>query len=172
MRPIRIAGVALILAVAGCAVTSLHVDSQRDPAADFAPYRTYDWTTGSKPATEQARLLDRRIRTAVEDQLAAKGYLRKSRAADFLVGYRVSIKDATLDTFADLSAYRLSGGTGNVIDVYTAGYEQGTLVLEAFDAATRRPVWSATAKGVIDPSQSQDRVTEAVTKMLDRFPSR
>ena len=157
---------------AGCAASSLQIDSQRDPAANFSAYRTYDWTNASRPATEPSVVLDRRIRTAVEDQLAVKGYIRQSRAPDFLIGYRISIEDEALDTFADLSAYRTGGGSGNIVDVFTAGYEQGQLVLEAFDTSRRRPIWSATARAVIDPAQSTDRVDEAVAKMLASFPSR
>ena len=49
----------------------------RDPAADFAAYRTFGWTAGGTTEAAEApvRLLDANLRAAISDVMKRKGYV-------------------------------------------------------------------------------------------------
>ena len=162
---------ATAVVAAGCAPATLPIRLHYDPSVNFALYRTYDWTAASGPATEQARLFDRHIRAAIENHLAAKGFLRRlSGPPDLLVSYHLSIKDTEVNSFEEFYSYRQSGGSANLIDAFGEGYEQGTLALEIVDAKTDQTVWRASAKAAIDPSEPEEHISAIVTQMLTQFP--
>ncbi|HVN86720.1 MAG TPA: DUF4136 domain-containing protein [Candidatus Binatia bacterium] len=149
------------------------VAAHYDPAIDFSLYRTYEWGPVSVASTEQGRLLDRRIRAAIEDRLAAKGFLRQSAASpDFRVAYGISIRDQTIDTLDDFYAYREAGGSGNVVNTFTEGYEQGALRIEILDPHSGQPAWRAVVKVAIEEVQRDDRLGDIIAEMLQTFPPR
>ena len=172
--------VVLIVVISGACgpPTPVRIMSEANPTANFSTYRTYNWASsspgGTRPSPSNDReILEWRIRNAVEAQLAAKGFVRAlSGQPDFLVDYHIERTQKNTETIGDYIRYRQSGGDAGVGEAYVMGYEEGSLVLDVFDAHTRDLVWRASATGVINPEQQQQRVTEAVRQMLQRFPSR
>ena len=173
---LRRLAVTLVLAtVAGCSGT-MRIESEHSPTASFFRYRTYDWMPESPSQPRRlprgpGDLRDGRIRAVVETQLAAKGYSRTTDAPDFLVDYRVTRKEKSTESIGDFIKYRESGGQEGLSEAYVFGYEEATLTLEIFDAATKQRVWRAAATTAnANPDKQEQVVAEAVQRLLERFP--
>ncbi len=171
----RFAALALV-ALAGCS-TTIPVKVEYDPSASFSTYRTYDWlpTAKESPVVPEGltEMVDWRIRTAVENQLAAKGYIKRPGGANFLIGYRIRVRETTVKTFQDYYWYRQTGGSDSPQDAYVIGYREGTLFLDIVDPASKRMIWRAYAKAAVNPNQPEnqgERVNQAVREMLAQFP--
>ncbi|HVO22269.1 MAG TPA: DUF4136 domain-containing protein [Candidatus Margulisiibacteriota bacterium] len=168
-----------VAALAGCASKpTLRVSAERSAATDFSGYLTYRWASAPPEVSlEHSRtpreLLDWRIRNGIEAQLAARGYQQvQSGKADMIVAYHLDLREAHTESVGDFINYRQSGGQEAMQEAYVFGYQEGTLVIEAVDGATRRLVWRSAAGPLLNPEAQQERVREAVQRMMERFPAR
>lgn len=165
MRLLRLVSVAsVVLLAVGC--SSLRVATDWDREYSFSALRTYRWALSPEPpkdAPERA-FLDRRIRRAVDDVLAAKGYEKREGPADFLVVYQAKVHDR-------FDVYRRGPYWSRWHDVRR--YREGTLVLGVVDRDRDEIVWSGWAEGIVsEPGASEEVIREAVTKILEGFPPR
>lgn len=177
--------VGVLASVALCAFgcSSLQVGYDYDPSVDFSRYRTWYWlppTSDGDPRTSND-LLNARIRNAVEEALAAKGYRRAPTGeGDFGVGYHTAIEGKldvrTIDTYYGYGpGWGHYGGLGGMgTETYVDQYDQGTLLLDVVDARTHRLAWrgSASARVVegLQPEERAARIRKAVDEMLAKFP--
>ena len=179
---LAIAILSIIAVLGGCA-ESIQVNSDYDPATNFSGFHTYNWL----PAPQNAiggpsnSLLDARIREAVENQLALRGYDKQTTGSpDFLVNYHVVVK-GVLDvrTIHDTYGYgrRYRGGWGGGMGTsttYVREAQQGTVFLDFLNPQTQDLLWRGTAQGYIDPSlkpeEKTKRIHKAVGLLLDQFP--
>ncbi len=181
-------GLVLVVAAVGCA-TSMEIDATHDPAADFSGFKTYAWLPGPQGRTENPRIddeqLDRFIRRAVDDELAAKGYAKRSSGTiDFLVGYHAAVQSKVdVNTINDYYGYGPAGvglyhrGPGwgmSTSRTYVREYDEGTLILDVANARNSELAWRASAQAEVNiaagPEQREERIREAVQRMLERFP--
>jgi len=165
----------LIAAAAIACAGHVRINSVPDPPPSLRGYLTYTWISQEPPTAgrdgSRAAALDAKIRSEVARWLEIKGYsYRTLGAPDFLIGYRVQVKEKDTETFADLYAYRQAGGTDSVSEAFGRGYEEGTLVLEFFDARTRQRLWQTSAAAVLGHEPTTDRITQAVRRMLEKLP--
>jgi hypothetical protein len=175
----------LLTALAGC--STMQVNTDFDPAADFDRLRTYKWMPGPQKVTGDPRLdneiLEKRIRTAVENQLNAQGFRKQSSGTpDFLVGYHVALeKKLAVSTMNTYYGYRAGWGWSYGVgtspigpESYTYEYEQGSLILDIVDGDTRGLIWRGSAQTEVNktasPEKRQAQINEAVENMLERFP--
>ncbi len=184
----RLLGALLIAAIGGCSTVT--VQSDYDRSVSFSGFKTYGWMpyplkkTGD-PRIDSNSTLALRIRNAVKSQLAAKGVTEKSPGIpDFLVGYHVTLKKKTTTkelndvyTALDTSSFRTRlryDPSGQMGTRQTYEYEEGTLILDIIDPKTQKLLWRGSAKGEVDFSASreakQERVNEAVERILEQFP--
>ena len=152
----------LATTLAGCA--SVHVNTDWDHAAQFDRYRTYTWMDSPRmQAMQHATLFDRRLRSAVEGQLAAKG-LRKADgggAADIVLVYHAGVQDKL-----DVQQWGYAARRWDVRQ-----YHEGTLVVDVIDANTDSLVWRGIASGeVTSSSESIKQLEQVVQKMFATFP--
>jgi hypothetical protein len=180
----------LAAALGGC--STLEVQTDYDPTADFSGFKTWAWVPGRQAETGDPRLdnaiLDGRIRRAVEIQLAEQGFQKASASEpDFLVGYLAAIEGKldvqTVDRYygygpGPARSYRYpprwrSGGVYGS-ETYVYEYEEGTLILDVVSPRTRQLVWRGSATAEVNQTADQERrderLREAVRKMLERFP--
>lgn len=149
----------LLLAAPGC--SSLSVSADWDREFPFSSLRTYAWAT-SKESDSDMVFLDRRIKRAVNEEMAAKGYQRRDAGGDFLVLYTVKVRDR-IDVYRD--RYRWGGYTS------TDRYKEGTLMLGVVDRGTDEIVWTGWAEGIVSRSgQSEEKIRDAVARILEKFP--
>jgi hypothetical protein len=177
MKMPRIAVAALLLA----ACSSVQVSTDYDPGTDFSGLKNYAWLAQNVNASGDLRLdstlLNERIRSAVEAQLAERGYKKVAAGqVDFLVAYHTAVeRKIDIDTM-----YRGYGygphdwgwGAGHETVVYE--YDEGTLLLDVLDPKAHRLLWRGSASAVVSeqstPKKRTKLINEAVAKLLDRFP--
>jgi hypothetical protein len=173
---------ALMAFATGCATgtsssdeTPISVASDFDSETNFQSFRTYDWLP-TTPA-ESNPTLDKWVKSAVASQLENKGLQRKSIDPDLLLTYHVGVEDkiAVSDRgyqYIPRQRRRTGSRPG---DMPTTVYREGTLILDCINAATKELVFRASAQAVLDEiitSEEDERfVTEAVRRMLERYPS-
>jgi hypothetical protein len=167
------------IVLSACATSpSADIDCDYDTAADFTVLKTFGWMapTGNAVADE---LLVKRIRSAVDTQLQAKGRTPSAANPDFLIGMQLSGKT----TYGGSVGVGMSVGipVGRAGRVSVGGgkskpieKKEGTLVLDFLDAKTKSLVWRATASGAVEPSSTpeyqQNRINAVVAEMLSYFP--
>jgi len=167
--------------IASCSSSS-RVRYDYDPEVNFASLKTYDWMKqpatsggGVKAGLARNTLLDKRIKNAVNRQLAAKGLKQDSSNPDFVVAYHVGVEDK-IDVQDWGYNYgrrgRYWGVAARDIEVYQ--YRQGTLILDFVDAKTMELLWRATGTGAVKenptPAQVEKSINEAVAKFFEKFP--
>lgn len=176
----------LLIAAAGLLVACSGMSVRQDfvPGSDFGRYRAYDWVPAPAGAPSQDPLVERRLRSALESGLQAKGFRKVDAAeADFFVGYHLTVNEQTdLRTVNEYwgPEWRYRGIYGPMYSMpmstrtETVRYNVGTLIVDFFDAADHELVWRGTADGRIseqsDPAARQKRADEAVQKILEQFP--
>lgn len=176
----------VLLVAAGCTRVSIYVE--HDPTASFANLTTYSWAGPTdKELTKRNPILDARITSAVETELAARGFTLTDAKPDFIVAYSAAIDDSlqavTIDRYAGYtqSTYLTRAGTGWNYPRDTANrttvvyeYQQGSLILDVSLPDPKRLIWRAYSRAVIDPNESQKKrdetLREAVRLMLKDFP--
>ncbi len=166
--------VALAAALSGC--SSVQVQTQYDPAAEFARYRSYAWLATAPGAEQAAAIRDPAVRTlvvtAIDRELAKKKLTRTTPDAgpDFFVSVlglsqnRIEVRDY---------GYAVYGGVWVAPAVDVSQYRQGTLLLDFVDARTRQLFWRGTATGALEsPGELQQIIEEAARRMLEAYPPR
>jgi hypothetical protein len=180
LLPLLIAALAVAM---GC--TGVRVSQDYDPEADFARLQGYAWqtdkdTTNGNPLADNP-LLQERIRNAVEQTLAAKGFRQVARGeADFLVKHRYQVRQKVGSENVRTGIGIGTGGSGTFggIGVSTGGgvreYNEGTLVIDIIDAGTGELLWRGMGSREVfthsDPEKTTRAVNETVAKILQPFP--
>ena len=166
-------------ALAGC--STLSVSHDYDTSVDFAQYRSYDWMekpgsapTGAAATTLGGGLFDRRVRAAIEGELADRGLAQTDVDPDLLVVYHVGVEDRirVTDFGYHYSPYYWGFG-GRDIDVHQ--YKQGTLIIDLVDAETKNLVWRGSGTKVLEqqqrsPEEAQRRTNEIVARIMASYP--
>jgi len=171
------------------ACSTLSVDYDYNQKIDFNNYKTFDWLPF--PKDMQVDELNRaRFVTAVEDNLAKKGFEQNTSQPDFVIATHFG-KENKIDItnwgysyapsgyygghgYRHPGSYGYAGGYAATGGVSVYEYEQGTLILDLVDAKTKTLIWRATAKAIISPASTPEKQTEkirdAVTEILENFP--
>ncbi len=187
--------VLLITSLAGCSTIEVSIDY--DSSEDFSRFTSFDLITELPEPTGDWRidnpLLESRVRAAVENQMAAKGYKRATDgSADFLVGYHAAIERClsveVMNSRYDYGpgsgsadyryghgwGYSRAWGPGPASRTYTRYYDEGSLILDIVTPHKKRLIWRGAAKAEIheadSPRTKRERINEAVERMLGRFP--
>ena len=176
----RLSWIPLALAAVACA--GMSIQSAQDPDVDLTALSTFDWMDREQPEVSRRAIregLDLRIRNAVEEGLTSKG-LRKVEAseADLILTYYVGLEGAydimLVNTYPD-QRWGIDRGWERYTDRSERVMESGTLILDAFDAATGKLAWRGVAEAEVDRTQTPEKraelVDEAVRKLLSEFPT-
>jgi hypothetical protein len=170
----------LILALLFPGCSSIDVNHDFDPDANFYQYTTYGWleqpTTSSgsaREATMQNQLLDKRIKNAVNAQMTIKGFTQTASNPELLLKYHTGVQDRIDVTDWGYTYHgRYWGWQDRDISVYN--YTEGTLILDFIDSKTKELVWRASATATVDPNATPEQrdklVNEAAAKMIEKYP--
>jgi hypothetical protein len=151
-----------------------NVETDFDHKANFSQYKTYSWEE-IKPSNS---LWDARIKSAVDAQLAAKGWSQVASGGDVcVVAIKTSQTQRTLQTFYDGMGggwgWRRFGG-GGFGDATTTeqDYKVGTLVIDLYDAKTKQLLWRGSAQDTVSDkaTQNEKNLDKGVAKMFKKFP--
>lgn len=171
-------------ALAALACAGVQTTQDYDPTARFDTYRTFDWFPGGRQLTGDVEadspLIDQRVRAAVGRELITKGYQKVSdRTPDFYVNYQVSVKQklttSGLNVGYGVGSYGSWGGVGiGVGSNPVRQYDEGTLVVDVIDGASRKLVWRGTGSQALDrhptPESTTETIDRAAQKILAQFP--
>ena len=159
------AAVALLVTSAVVYAQKVNVDS--DPAAPFATYKTYAWVDGT-PAPNP--LNEERLHMSVDAQLALKGLRMNTTNPDVVVVTHVTTKERQKLVVSGFGYGPWWGGGLGTANVET--YVDGTLVVDLYDAKTKKMVWRgvATATASDKPTKNAAKMNKALDKMFEKFP--
>src|ERR1039457_6961361 len=158
-RIMRVLIPALLAAVAAFAQ---NVTPEFDPAIDFSKYRTFairDGQLNSKNPALNSELVKKRIETAIERDLTAKGLTVASGRSDLNVRYHFgSARKAEVERYP-------AGWRGWGTRVVRVPYTEGTLVIDLRDATTHSLVWRGIAReDKSDAAKIQGKLDDMVKK--------
>ncbi len=159
------ASVLALVLVAGC--SPIEVNTDYDTHYDFSRLKTFGWLR-SKDSPEVSQLTLGRIERAIRERLEEKGYTLSAENPDFLVAIHTPVRERT-----EVWDYYVGPWWGPPqVGVYT--YQEGMILVDFVEAASKNLFWRGVAAGALrperTPEQREDRIREAVEKMLDHFP--
>jgi hypothetical protein len=148
------------------------VKSDFDHQANFSQYKTYSWQEVKPPNS----LWDSRIKSAVDAQLAAKGWTQVDSGGDVaIVAIATSHTERTLQTFYDGMGggwrWRGFGGMGEATTT-EQDYKEGTLLVDLYDAKTKQLIWRGSAEDTVsnNADKNEKNLNKGVAKMFKKFP--
>jgi hypothetical protein len=173
----------LFFVVPGC--SSVNVDYDYDPVADFAAIHTYGWGQASSVDDELARnpLLKKRIIASIDNYLQNRGFKKvESGQADVLVVIQAMVKEKmrVTDWGGPRGYYRDpwynpwwgAGAYGSRVDI--SYYQEGTLVIDIVDNSKKELIWRGLGRGIVsshrDKKKQQAAVDTYVQEILNNFP--
>ena len=175
MKPISRTAVCTVmfLIVLGTAFAQ-QVKTDFDHQANFSQYKTYSWQE-IKPANS---LWDARIKSAVDAQLAAKGWTQVASGGDVaVVAIKTSQTQRSLQTFYDgfgggWGWRRFGGGGFGEATTTEQDYKEGTLVIDLYDAKTKQLIWRGSAEDMLSSKaeKNEKNLEKGVAKMFKKFP--
>ena len=168
--------------LAGCA--SQRVDWDYDTSArvqqQMNSWKTYAWLTVDKDQSSAYHLdglQDRRVRTAVNRDLQAKGFRMVDESdADFLVNYLTKTKTRREENHVSTSlGYGInSWGVGVQSETRVRDYEEGSLMVDFIDPASKELIWRGRSQARIPdrstPEKRTQQINNAVDAILKGFP--
>lgn len=172
-RPLAAPGLmfAAALVLTGC-VTTPTIRTDFDQTVDFNRFRSFSWVF-SAPPRGMNPLVFQRVRDSIDRTLQQR--FTPGNPGEFAVAFTIGRRDTVEVTDFGVygSFYRSwgwGGGRASNLDVRTVS--NGTLIIDIYDTATRRPVWHGIASQQINPNRppSLAQIDSAVAQVLARFP--
>lgn len=172
----------------GCA-PSFNVSTDYDEATNFTQYQTWSWYQDQPVAKSDSTrgystFLDKRIKTAVENEMARRGFQKATsrNQADMLLAYDVSIDNVQrvrpdyisvpMIGYGYYYGYRYAYTYNRLYNNTTVQeYQAGTIILDIVDAKSNELVWRGTGQtSASEKSLTQEKVQEIVTQILAKYP--
>ena len=146
------------------------VKTDYDRSANFSQYKTYSWAD----LKSGDALWIPRIQNAVNARLAEKGWTQVPSGGDVaIIAFAIGRDQPALNTFWDGMGgpWGLAGGFGQARTT-VEHYQEGTLVVNLFDANTKTLIWRGSASGTLSGKSAKDikNVDKTVQKMFAHFP--
>jgi hypothetical protein len=160
--------VALFTAACGY---SIKTATDYDRTVQFSSYHSFFILKGNPSGNP---LMDQRATADVESALMAKGWMElpEGEGQAAVVIHAATRNKHTYDTFYDGwgGGWRW-GGFGDTT-TFVENYKVGTLVVDIFDASSKRAIWHGFASDALsDSAKSNAQATEeAVDKLFRNFP--
>jgi hypothetical protein len=181
MRLNLIAALAGLAILAGCS-SGYDIKYDYDMDSNFSAFHTYKWISrtvtnanGSAATAQQNNsLLEKRIHSAVDTQMSAKGFTLTEDNPDILLVYYVGLKDKidVTDWGYTYAGSYWGGGMGRNVDVYQ--YTEGTLIVDMVNASDKQLAWRGSATGVVEPGRSPEqmeaRINDVAARIFKNYP--
>jgi len=165
------------------ACSGIQVSQDYEQGYDFSGYKTFTWkpNDNNEYGIGDNRLMDKRIRSAIESALSEKQYIQAdSGDADFYISYHMTVEQVISSNNVSggfsigRSSYGRYGGIGVSTGSQVRAYDQGTLLIDITDAAKDELIWRGISTQAVsehsNPEESTQVINETVEKMLLQFP--
>ncbi len=190
MRFMKFLGVAALsgLLLASCAGVA-HVE--KDKTANFSNYHTYAWVESKDSQSDSVKtkisdLTERRIREAVNTEMAKSGWKEVKNRPDILLSYDVlferSVKQENNPVYTEpMTRYVYNPYARRWVSIYYpsqfVGYDnnqrdvrEGTLTLSMTDARTDKTVWQGWTTGEVNSRNlTSKEITASVKSIFRKF---
>lgn len=165
---------------------TIKVNSDVDASVDFSKYKTFQYYGWTKDSDKQLNDLDkRRLEQAFRKEFEKRGLTLVESGGDLVVSLFILVKQKV-----EQEATTTYNGGGYYGGYYGYGprwgwgpgysstrvseyeYQEGTLVVDVFDAAEKRLIWESIGVGTIDenPSNREKNIPKAVEKIMEDYP--
>ena len=165
------------------ACSGITVSQDYEKEYNFAGLKTFAWKPNEDNAygVKDNDLVDKRIRSAIENNLIAKSYrLVDSSNPDFFTSYHLTVEQkitssgVTGGVSIGRSSYGRYGGVGMSTGSQVRAYDQGTLLIDVTIPLGDKLVWRGISTQTVSehssPDESTVRINETVEKVLAQFP--
>lgn len=176
MKTIKFIPVLLLFLLVSC--SSVSVNSDYDPKAPFASFKTYAFSKNGIDKVEISDLDKKRILYAIEEQMTAKGFT-KSETPDVIVNFFTKEREqVSVGSFGwgMGMGYGYGWGWGYSPMMwgnnYVNRYIEGTLFIDIVDAKKKELVWQGVGEGTLtqNTERKDARIKEFVTKIFIQYP--
>jgi hypothetical protein len=155
----------------------IQVQTDFDPDYDLWTFKTFDW--GQKVNIEEGKnpfhyneLNDKRIKSAVQNQLTSRGYLLTDNQPDLILHYHIIVKDKSMLATEPYGYNYSSYWQRMEADIYS--YREGTLILDLMDSKTNNLIWRGWAVSPLNssykPEEIEKLIKTVVAKIFKKFP--
>jgi hypothetical protein len=166
----------MVVAGAGLGCATTQVTTDHDPAAPFENYRTFSVMKGkvvnNGVADPGNTLVTDRVTKALTEQLEQKGLqpADETQNPDLLITYTAGAR-----TIRELDGVWAGYGwyvpSYDENDVWIDEYTEGTLVIDFYDANTKKLVWRSVAKNENEEFVKPEDIQKAVDAALKKYPA-
>lgn len=169
---------ALSLTLIGCAGAESRPQWTQAPDIELAGHATFDWADrdGKPPVT----ILDNRIRTALRNELTAKGYVEAQDDPDFLISHETVERESArsgspvrIGIGVGTRSGNVGGSVGTSVDVGEGSgpRQQLRVTVRALEPADRREAWVGET-AALDPQPEERALERAIGSLMKGFPER
>ena len=175
---VRASAIAVLLALGACASSNMpRFTSQSAPEFNVKALRTYSWAfTGTQQGVNP--ILFQSIRDQIDSALTARGFQKVEGESDFIVAFTLGARDRVdVTNWGPVGPMYTGWGrpsgwgwsaTYRPVDVRNV--TEGSLALDIFDGASKRPIWHGMATRDLGRSGANpELVANAVNGLVDRF---
>jgi Domain of unknown function (DUF4136) len=139
------------------------------PNTNFAKYHTYKWVDCGGNHPDQ--ITNQEIVMGIDAQLAQKGFTKVTDGSpDMFVCYQIAIDQQRQWNAFGMGGFRF-GGMGSAT---SSTIDNGTLVLDMYDAAAKQQIWQGTATKTLNPGSNQQKnlknLDNGIAKLMKNFP--
>lgn len=166
----------LVGILAAACSPQIRVYSDADPDYDLWTYRTFDW--GQKVKIEEGKnplhyneLNDKRIKSAVQEQMVMRGYQLTSENPELILHYHIIVDDRSVVSTEPYGYHYGPYWMRLQTNVYS--YREGTLILDLMDSKTNNLIWrgwAVSAIDEIDPEKVDGLIQKAVSRIFKKYP--
>jgi hypothetical protein len=178
---------AVVTTSCGSGVT---VTSDYDKTADFSKYKTYAYYGWAENSDQILTGFDKeRIETSFKGEFAKRGMTVNQGDGDAIVSLYVVVNEKTsYSSYTDhynngmyggMYASRYGYGYGSGMEMGTSAttttqndYLVGTLIVDVFDAKTKKHIWQGIGKKTVNENKSkrEEGIKAAVAEIMKAFP--
>ncbi len=171
----------ILILLQSCSGITVSQDYEKE--YNFTGLKTFAWNPNEDNfyGVKDNDLVDKRIRTAIENNLLARSYRKvDSYTPDFFISYYVTVeqKISSSGVSGGVSIGRSSmgryGGIGMSTGSQVRAYDQGTLLIDVTIPLEDKLVWRGTSTQTVSehtsPEKSTANINETVEKILAQFP--
>ena len=170
--PKAISIVAMVFSLATVSLAQ-EVKTDYDRNANFSQYKTFSF---EKVQTKDQLWVDR-ITAAVSSAITAKGLTQVSSGGDIsIIAIEMTKDQQTLNTFYDNYGggwgWRWGGGGFGEATTTTDTYRVGTLVVDLFDAKSKKLIWRGAESDALSDKSSKNikNLDKGVEKLFKQYP--
>lgn len=163
---------------------SISITTDYDKSVDFSKFRTFGFLALDENSKKFVNDIDeQRLKDGVTRELEARGWKKVEGIGDAMVGFHVIVEQKT-GTTAYTNYYGGMGyGYGFGYGYYGApgmssttvqqyDYLVGTVIIDIFDAETKKLAWEGVANGEIEENRKnrEDNIRKDMSRMFVDFP--